>query len=72
MSEPMSEPMRKLEKDQVWLDIRKNLLTTVPQNGMLLLANCEFLVMGMIEMNTVTTARKCKKCNGRGDGGEKD
>ena len=71
MSEPMSGPMRKLEKDQVWLDIRKNLLTTVPQNGMLLLANCEFPVMGVIEMNTVTTARKSKKCNGRGDG-EKD
>lgn len=58
MSQPMSGPMRKLEKDQVWLGIKKNLLMTVPQNGTLLLANCEFPVMGMIEMNTVTAARK--------------
>ena len=60
----MSEtgPMRKLEKDQVWLDFRKNLLMmTVAQNRMLLLVNCEFPVVGLIEMNTVTMARKSKR-----------
>jgi len=57
-----TEPMRKLEKDQVWLDFRKNLLMmTVSQDRMLLLVNCEFPVVGLIEMNTVTIARKSKR-----------
>lgn len=65
----MSEtgPMRKLEKDQVWLDFRKNLLMmTVSQDRMLLLVNCEFPVVGLIEMNTVTMQGKVKESNGEG------
>lgn len=60
----MSEtgPMRKLEKDPSLAWPQEELVNDdSSQNGVLLLVNCEFPAVGLIEMNTVTIARKSKK-----------